>query len=373
MKTPTILVTGATGKVGSAVTTQLLERKEVHVRALAHRKDARSERLTALGAEVVVADMYDPTQVESALRGVQRVAYIPPWQPHVLNSGVLFATAAPRAGVEAIVGVTQWLANPSHPAISTRQMWLLDRLFDQVPGVMHVTVNPGFFAENYMLPLPLASLLGVFPFPMGGGRNAPAANEDIARVVVGALLDPERHAGRVYHPTGPEMLSGDDMARLIGEVVGRKVRHLDVPVPALMRALRVQGARFGLDDFLQAQIRWFAEETRFGTWDAGGVTTAVRDLSGVEPEGFGSITRRYFARDERAQRTIGNYLRVLWNGLLMAVTPGIDAARLERLQQHPAPPTPEMSGASERWAEEHAVRRPSRIASVRTMTARGAT
>ena len=37
MKTPTILVTGATGKVGSAVTTQLLERKEVHVRALAHR------------------------------------------------------------------------------------------------------------------------------------------------------------------------------------------------------------------------------------------------------------------------------------------------------------------------------------------------
>lgn len=163
------------------------------------------------------------------------------------------------------------------------------------------------------------------------------------------------------------------MARLIGEAVGRKVRHVDVPVPALMRALRVQAVRFALDDFLQAQIAWFAEETRFGTWDAGGVTTHVRDLSGVEPEDFGSITRRYLARDERARRTIGNYLRVLWNGLLMAVTPGIDVARLERVQQHPSPPNPEMSGASERWAEEHAVKRPPRVASVRTMTARGAT
>jgi uncharacterized protein YbjT (DUF2867 family) len=373
MKTPTILVTGATGKVGSAVTAQLLERKDVRVRALAHRKDARSERLAALGAEVVLADMFDPAQVEPALRGVQRLVYIPPWHPHVLNSGALFATAAPRAGVETIVGVTQWLANPSHPAISTRQMWLLDRLLDQVPGVAHITVNPGFFAENYMLPLPLASLLGVFPFSMGGGRNAPASNEDIARVVVGALIDPDRHAGRVYHPTGPEMLSGGDMARLIGEAVGRKVRHVDVPVPAMMRALRVQGKRFGLDDFLQAQIAWFAEETKFGTWDAGGVTTHVRDLSGVEPEDFGSITRRYLARDERARRTIGNFLRVLWNGFRIAITPGIDVARFERLQQHPAPPTPEHSGASERWAEEHATRHPPRIASVRTMKARGAT
>src|SRR5215469_2438941 len=165
MRIPTILVTGATGKIGSAVAEQLLERGTAKVRALAHRKDARSERLHRLGAEVVVADMFDPQQVEAAVRGVQRIAYVPPWHPHVLNSGVLLATAAQRVGVEAIVGITQWLASPSHPAISTRQMWLLDRLFDRVPGVAHVTVNPGFFASGYLLPLQLATLFGVFPGP----------------------------------------------------------------------------------------------------------------------------------------------------------------------------------------------------------------
>ena len=88
MSTPTILVTGATGKIGTAVTEQLLEHGEVKVRALVRRKDGRSERLQRLGAELVLADLFDPQQVEAAVRGVQRIAYVPPWHPHVLNSGV---------------------------------------------------------------------------------------------------------------------------------------------------------------------------------------------------------------------------------------------------------------------------------------------
>ena len=370
MSTPTILVTGATGKIGSAIAEQLLGRAGSKVRALVRRKDARSDRLRELGAEVVIADLFDPQQVEVAVRGVQRIAYVPPWHPHVLNSGVLFATAAQRSGVEAIVGVTQWLANPSHPAISTRQMWLLDRLFDRVPGVAHVTVNPGFFASNYLLPLQLATLFGIFPWPTGGGRNAPASNEDIARVMVAALLDPGRHAGRTYHPTGPQMLSGDDMARIIGDVVGRRVRHVEVSGPQMMKALRAGGRRLGMDDFLQAQFRWFLEETRLGTWEAGGVTTDVRDVAGVEPESFGIIVRRTLDRRPDARRTFGNYARELWGALRTAVTPALDVDRFERQQQHPQPPHPQLSGESTRWAEEHGVGLASRAAPVRPIPAR---
>lgn len=60
-----VLVTGATGRIGSAVTAQLLD-KGVTTRAMVHRDDARSARLRDLGAEVVVADMFDIQQVSAA-------------------------------------------------------------------------------------------------------------------------------------------------------------------------------------------------------------------------------------------------------------------------------------------------------------------
>ncbi len=93
MAKPKILVTGATGKTGGAVVSQLLE-KEWPVRAVVHRRDARSERLRASGAEVVVADLYDRDQLVQAMRGVSRAYYCPPFQPFAIQSAVAFADAA---------------------------------------------------------------------------------------------------------------------------------------------------------------------------------------------------------------------------------------------------------------------------------------
>ncbi|HYQ35081.1 MAG TPA: NmrA family NAD(P)-binding protein, partial [Mycobacterium sp.] len=210
-----VLVTAATGKIGSAVATQLLE-KGVPTRALVHRSDARSDRLQALGAEVVVGDMFDIQQVAAAVDGVDRVFFNPPYHPHVLDSAVAFAVAARRSGVEAVVALGQWLASPEHPSLLTRQHWLIDKLFALLPDTAHVAVDPGFFADNYMILMPMAAQLGVLPSPTGGGRNAPPSNEDIARVAVGALLDPHRHDGRAYRPTGPTLLSGAEIADAIG-------------------------------------------------------------------------------------------------------------------------------------------------------------
>jgi NAD(P)H dehydrogenase (quinone) len=233
-----VLVTTATGKIGGAVAAQLLE-KGVPTRALVHREDARSARLRAVGAEVVVADMFDIQQVAAAVDGVDRVFFNPPYHPHILDSAVAFAVAARRSGVEAVVALGQWLASPEHPSLMTRQHWLIDKLFELLPDTAHVAVDPGFFADNYLNLLPVAAQLGVLPVPTGGGRNAPPSNEDIARVSVGALLDPHRHDGRAYRPTGPTLLSGAEIAEAIGEALGRRVRHIDIPPRMFMKALRV--------------------------------------------------------------------------------------------------------------------------------------
>jgi len=196
---PRILVTGATGKTGSVVVTELLK-AGYPVRAMVHREDGRSARLKAHGAEIAVADISDPERVAGALKDIQRAYYCPPYDPYTIQGAVAFAIAAKEARLEHIAGLTQWLANPSHPSLMTRQSWLIDRLFSMTPGVAHTIVNPGFFADTYLATIGLAAHLGVFPWIYGNSRNAPPSNEDIARVAVAALMNPARHAGKSYRP-----------------------------------------------------------------------------------------------------------------------------------------------------------------------------
>jgi NAD(P)H dehydrogenase (quinone) len=68
MTRPTILVTGATGKTGGAVVAQLRER-DWPVRAIVRSRDSRSDRLDRIGAETVVADLFDSEQLLGAMRG----------------------------------------------------------------------------------------------------------------------------------------------------------------------------------------------------------------------------------------------------------------------------------------------------------------
>ena len=346
-----VLVTGATGKIGGAVAAQLLE-KGVATRALVHREDARSARLRAIGAEIVVADMFDIQQVQAALDGVDRLFFNPPLHPHALDSAVAFAAEARRSGVEAVVALGQWLASPEHPSLMTRHAWLIDKLFALLPDTAHVAVDPGHFADNYLQLVPVASQLGILPTPTGTGRNAPPSNEDIARVAVGALLDPHRHDGRVYRPTGPTLLSGADIADALGEALGRRVRHVDVPPWMFMRAVRVNAKRLGADLYYETSLRHYLPEHALGTWEVNGPTTHVRDVAGVEPEDFLTIARRYVAGSDY-RRTAGKFIRQMLNTVLIGLVPMHRLDKFDRQQQHPQPAHPRHAGESEIWRKQH--------------------
>jgi hypothetical protein len=172
MPVPTIFVTGPTGKTGTAIVEQLLA-QGYPVQAGVHAIDVRSERLRRLGATVVQADLFDSEALTAAMRGTQRAYFCPPSHPNMLQAAVSFAAAARSNRIEAIVGLSQWLASPSHPSLLTRQQWLVDQMFSMMPDTLHVTVNPGYFADNYLRFIDMAAQLGVLPVPKGAGRNAP--------------------------------------------------------------------------------------------------------------------------------------------------------------------------------------------------------
>jgi uncharacterized protein YbjT (DUF2867 family) len=354
---PRIIVTGATGKTGSVVVRELLK-SGYPVRALVHKEDGRSAHLKAQGAELAVADMSDVERVTEALEDVQRAYFCPPFDPYMIQGAVAFAVAAKEARLEHIVGLTQWLASPSHPSLMTRQVWLVDRLFSMTPGVAHTIVRPGIFADAYLATIGLAVHLGIFPWMNGNSRNAPPSNEDIARVAVAALMDPARHGGKSYRPTGPELLSAEDMAKAIGRAVGRSVRFVPTPTWLFMKGARMSG--YPIDLF--SGIRYYIEDHERGAFELGAPTTDVLDVTGQPPEDFETIARRY-ATLPRNQRTLGNWFREFAQFMLTPLSPGFNLDRYDRELRRPFPSEPQFAPESKVWRREHGITDPTKATS----------
>jgi NAD(P)H dehydrogenase (quinone) len=268
----------------------------------------------------------------------------------MIQGAVAFAVAAQEARLEHVVGLTQWLSSPSHPALMTRQHWLVDHLFTMMPGVTHTLVNPGFFADVYFATMRLAVNLGVFPWIFGESRNAPPSNEDIARVAVAALTDPARHAGKRYRPTGPALLGAQDMARAIGRVVGRSIRVLPTPAWLFMKAARLDG--YPIDEF--SGVRYYIEDHRRGAFEVGAPTTDVLDVTGRPAEDFETIARRYSTLPHN-RRTLGNRLRELAQFVVAPMSRGFNLERYDRELRSPIPSQPRFALDSEIWRREHPV------------------
>jgi uncharacterized protein YbjT (DUF2867 family) len=349
MKKPTVVVTAATGKTGAATALQLLE-KGYPVRAFVHRVDARSDRLKRAGAHLVVGSLEDPVDLRAALSGAQRAYFCPPLSPGALRRAALFAAAAEEARLEGVVALSQWLADPLHPSLHAREKWLAGRVLGALPGISMVTVNPGWFADNYLAALEPVAQLGLFGMPLGDGLNAPPSSEDIARVIVGALADVDRHAGRSYRPTGPRLLAPDAIAAAFGKVLGRKVEYRPAPLGLFLKVART----LGLSDYLILQLHAFLQDYQRNAFGVGAPTSAVLDVGGSPPEDFESIVRRQAASSPLARPSLGAKLRAIANVLRALLTPAPDLEAMALRLELPTIAHAALAADSPTWRSAHA-------------------
>jgi len=350
MHRPKILVTGATGRTGRVLVTELLK-AGYPVRALVRRDDGRAAALRARGVEIAVADIVDAERMSAAMRGVHRAYWLPPYDPEMLTGAAVFAAAAREARLEAIVSLSQWLADPTHPAFLTRQHWLADRIFAMLPDIGLTFINPGLFADSpYLATIGMAAHLGLMPWLFGDSLTAPPSVDDIARVAAAALMDPQRHAGRTYRPTGPSLLSGGDMAAILSRVFGRTVRPVPTPLWMFLKGAYLDGQPVALLSCMEHYV----EEHRRGTFAIGAPNDDVAHVTGQPPESFETVARRLAALPAN-RRSRSSTLREFVRFLTVQLTRGPNTRRYLRGLQIVAPAAPRYALESAVWRREHGV------------------
>jgi hypothetical protein len=104
-------------------------------------------------------------------------------------------------------------------------------------GISYSFLRCGLFQQTLFLFAPDISK-GVLPLCWKDGRCAPLNVRDAARMAICQFLDPQQHEYKAYHVTGPEILTGNDMAVQMSRALGREIRYVNV-LPANCRRLMV--------------------------------------------------------------------------------------------------------------------------------------
>ena len=281
-----ILVTGATGKTGSAVVRQLLD-LGYPVRATVRKHDERAAKLESLGAEVVVADFHDLRSMRGAMKGVGRVYFVyPPQGAQLVEATTIAATAARDAGVRGFVNMSQISAREDSDSPLARHHWLSEGILDWA-DVSAIHIRPTFFAEMlHILGAQTIATEGKLYLPYGDERHAPVAADDIARVVVGLLTDPKPHVGERYVLTGPKNLTVAEMASVLSEELGTAVEYVDLPLDVWGDA--ISGVE-GLNEFAVTHLKAVALDHQNGIFS--GETDVVERIGGQPPQSLPEFIR----------------------------------------------------------------------------------
>jgi uncharacterized protein YbjT (DUF2867 family) len=210
----TVLVIGATGKVGRHVVSGLLD-EGVAVRAL-----ARHPETAALPAQVdvVEGDVGRPETIEAAARGAQSAFLL--W-PGFDPAGARQVVAALASSVDHIVQLSSARLQGEETGV-TEGVWADVERLVEASGVAWTFVRAGGFAANTLSWADTIRAGGPLRVAFPRAARSVVHERDIADVAVRALVVPA-HVGSAYAVTGPEVLSQLDQSAIIGQVVDREV------------------------------------------------------------------------------------------------------------------------------------------------------
>ena len=281
-----ILVTGATGFVGSQVVARL-SRRGVPVRALT-RSPEKALRLAAQpGVTAAVGDLGQPATLAEALRGVTRAMLISSSAPEMQDVQASFVDAARKADVRHIVKLSGIMPERDSAFRFARMHGEIEKIIEE-SGVPWTHLRAGEFFHAYFRQAANVAGKGILPLAMGSARIASVDIGDIAEAAAMILTAAagSEHEGRIYPLTGPDALTMTEVAERLSRAIGKEVRYVDVP-PEDARKARLAA---GMTPYMADALGELFTERRAGKESR--VWPTLSEVFGLRPTSFEEFVLR---------------------------------------------------------------------------------
>lgn len=220
----TILVTGATGRVGRHLVDQLV-RRQAAVRVLT-RDPAKASFPD--GVDVAQGDLLDLDALRAAFVGVRTLFLLNAVTGDEFTQALLTLNVAREAGIERVVYLSVFDAdravNVPHFAVKSGAERMLAAM-----GFGATILRPTYFIDNEAMVKDVIVEHGVYPMPIGGKGVAMVDARDIAEVAAIELIRRDTAQDKLPLETinvvGPETLTGEQIAAIWSDVLGRPIAY----------------------------------------------------------------------------------------------------------------------------------------------------
>jgi uncharacterized protein YbjT (DUF2867 family) len=280
-----ILVTGATGAVGSAVIERLAA-AGADVRALTRRPE---EYKGPAGVRAVAGDGTDPAAIRAALQGVDTVFLLNAVTADELTQGLAILTLARDAGIQRFVYLSVLNAENFTDVPHFTVKYTIERAIEQF-DLPATVLRPSYFMQNDA-PLKDAAAHGLYPMALGSVGIEMIDIRDIADIAAAALLRRARATGplprEVIEIAGPEAMTGASAAKAWADALGRDVAYVGDDLDAAEAAIAQRAPAWAAYDLRLMLARFHRDGMRAKPAARG----TLRTLLGREPRTYQAFVR----------------------------------------------------------------------------------
>jgi uncharacterized protein YbjT (DUF2867 family) len=281
-----VLVTGATGKIGSQLVSQLAELDDVHVRAFV-RNEEKAAALEEAGIEPVIGCFEEEKTVRQAVHDIDTMVLITSPNPNAAHQASTTISLAKRAGVQKIVRVSA--TKPAHngPTDNTRQHYQTENEI-KASGLTYLILRPNFFMQNILMSAEDIADNGTMHWGVGDGKIGMIDVRDVVDCVEQSVLS-EQFDNQTLTLTGPESISFHTVADILTKTLGMPVQYVPITPAAVEQSIRDGG----MGDWFAKVMRDYSKAFSENWGDF--TTDNVKEITGNRARSFKTFTREVFA------------------------------------------------------------------------------
>jgi uncharacterized protein YbjT (DUF2867 family) len=287
-KQESILVTGASGNIGSEVVKQLLAvTPAVSIKAAVHSRQNVKNVKDGDRVKVIPIDYNELDTLREALRDVDKLFLLTPDVPNAPDLASNAVSEAKKVGIRHIVKQSVMGADLEADVGTMRLHRQVEEIIEQ-SGIPFTFLRPNEFMQNFInFHSPSIKGTNAFYIPLEDAKVSLVDVRDIAAIAVESLIDEDKHKNKTYLITGPEALSYHQVAEVLSNATGRKISYVNISEEEAKAAMK----EIGMSDWLINTVSELSDYFRKGK--ASEVSPAVEEVTGRKPISFSQFANDY--------------------------------------------------------------------------------